>query len=587
MENFALIALARALGKAAEGMVVRRIVQHHARGFLLQARSARIPGLKILMNPASPMVYVSGTCPPVSAVTSEFLMVLRKHLNGARLVETLKPARERIVELTFKTTLPARELESVRLVLELFPNSPNLFLLDAGDRVLAALSPPHAKRGLRQYEAYRYPANGDGTRANSELDTEDIDFDEKAFLASPDYLVRTVPGTGPILAREIAHRCSAQDRGPLELLAEIMDGLDAPGPTAWVYTAAPLSEILRANDLAMLGRAVISPIELTSLRTSHSAQTYPGILEATRAVADEIESRTLLARAKTPLLRDIRRRKRKVETRRDRLTERERRFDKALELRKTAQLLAASGQDMDRRLETIQVRDYFTEDAGKREVRLDASKTLRENIDRMFKEYRKAERGLKMVGRQLKDAEAMRRRLEDQERRVEAIGDWNAWQARGGSTMRPEAEPARHSREKPSRRRRSGIWIDGHEVLFGRNGRENDELTFHVASADDFWLHVADYTGAHVIVRNPERADTLDSIVLERAAQLAAYHSQARNSGKVDVHYTRRKFVTKPRNAKPGLVRLREFETVTVEPRDWKAPESRSGDAIDETSLKT
>jgi predicted ribosome quality control (RQC) complex YloA/Tae2 family protein len=105
-------------------------------------------------------------------------------------------------------------------------------------------------------------------------------------------------------------------------------------------------------------------------------------------------------------------------------------------------------------------------------------------------------------------------------------------------------------------------------VLIGRNSRENDELTFRVAADHDFWFHVADYSGSHVIVRNPSGRGELEQPLLIRAAQLAAYYSQARNSSKVAVHYTQRKYVTKPRKARPGLVQLRQFHTVTVEPRD-------------------
>jgi predicted ribosome quality control (RQC) complex YloA/Tae2 family protein len=59
--------------------------------------------------------------------------------------------------------------------------------------------------------------------------------------------------------------------------------------------------------------------------------------------------------------------------------------------------------------------------------------------------------------------------------------------------------------------------------------------------------------------------------VLTKAAQLAAYFSQARNSSKVEVHFTQRKHVTKPRRAKPGLVRLVEFKSISVEPKNWLA----------------
>jgi predicted ribosome quality control (RQC) complex YloA/Tae2 family protein len=119
-----------------------------------------------------------------------------------------------------------------------------------------------------------------------------------------------------------------------------------------------------------------------------------------------------------------------------------------------------------------------------------------------------------------------------------------------------------------SRRFRS-LNIEGREILIGKGARENDDLTFHVATPEDFWFHVADYSGSHVVVRNPAKDKELDESVLLKAAQLAAYFSQARNSSKVEVHYTKRKQVTKPRRAKPGLVRLLEFKSVKVEPKNW------------------
>ena len=107
-----------------------------------------------------------------------------------------------------------------------------------------------------------------------------------------------------------------------------------------------------------------------------------------------------------------------------------------------------------------------------------------------------------------------------------------------------------------------------------------------MAAGDDFWFHVADYSGSHVIVRNPTKDPDLEKAVLLRAAQLAAYHSQARNSSKVEVHYTLRRFVSKPRRAKPGLVSLREFKSITVEPKNW-TPEQKSLDRSEAQRPKT
>ena len=43
---------------------------------------------------------------------------------------------------------------------------------------------------------------------------------------------------------------------------------------------------------------------------------------------------------------------------------------------------------------------------------------------------------------------------------------------------------------------------------------------------------------------------------------------EARKDPKVDVHYTQRKFLSKPKGSAPGLVRLSRFKNITVEPKE-------------------
>ena len=76
---------------------------------------------------------------------------------------------------------------------------------------------------------------------------------------------------------------------------------------------------------------------------------------------------------------------------------------------------------------------------------------------------------------------------------------------------------------------------DGMEILVGRTARDNDTLTFQIASQRDFWLHVAGCPGSHVIVRNPEGLPSLPRETLRFAAVLAARHSKARAAGQVSL----------------------------------------------------
>ena len=109
--------------------------------------------------------------------------------------------------------------------------------------------------------------------------------------------------------------------------------------------------------------------------------------------------------------------------------------------------------------------------------------------------------------------------------------------------------------------------VEGFEILVGRGDEENDHLTFDVADPDDVWLHVAGgAAGSHVVVRNPERLAALPPSVIERAAELAAWHSKARRASKVDVHVCRVRDVSKSRGMPPGQVQLARFDRVRVRP---------------------
>ena len=112
------------------------------------------------------------------------------------------------------------------------------------------------------------------------------------------------------------------------------------------------------------------------------------------------------------------------------------------------------------------------------------------------------------------------------------------------------------------------VELEGFEILVGKGDAENDRLTFGLAEPRDFWLHVAGPAGSHVVVRNPDALEELPRPVLERAAELAAWHSKARGArGKVEVHACRVADVKKPRGFAPGEVLLKRWEAVRVYPR--------------------
>jgi predicted ribosome quality control (RQC) complex YloA/Tae2 family protein len=128
------------------------------------------------------------------------------------------------------------------------------------------------------------------------------------------------------------------------------------------------------------------------------------------------------------------------------------------------------------------------------------------------------------------------------------------------------------SKGRPYRR----LEVEGFAVLVGKGDAENDRLTFEIADPRDWWLHVAGHSGSHVVVRNPDELAALPRPVLERAAELAAWHSKARGTGKVEVHVCRVADVSKPRGAPPGTVRLRRWTGLRVYPRDQGTEDTKA-----------
>ncbi|MGB3615219.1 MAG: NFACT RNA binding domain-containing protein [Elainellaceae cyanobacterium] len=110
----------------------------------------------------------------------------------------------------------------------------------------------------------------------------------------------------------------------------------------------------------------------------------------------------------------------------------------------------------------------------------------------------------------------------------------------------------------------------GFDILVGRNNRQNDELTFKVATEYDLWFHTQEIPGSHLLLRL-DPGTVAQEADLQRAADLAAYHSRARQSEQAPVVYTDLKHVYKPKGAKPGMVIYKQETVIWGHPQAGKA----------------
>ncbi len=123
-------------------------------------------------------------------------------------------------------------------------------------------------------------------------------------------------------------------------------------------------------------------------------------------------------------------------------------------------------------------------------------------------------------------------------------------------------ENARYNRRLPYRE----ILYKGFTIRIGRSARDNDELTLKYAHKNDLWLHVRDVPGSHVVVQH-RAGKPFPKEVIERAAELAAWHSARRTEALCPVLITEKKYVRKRKGDAPGLVVAERSRTIMVEPK--------------------
>ena len=230
-------------------------------------------------------------------------------------------------------------------------------------------------------------------------------------------------------------------------------------------------------------------------------------------------------------------------------------------------LLLANISTNERTADKVLLKDYYADGEPTIEVEIDEGKSLQQAAAESFSRYGKSKRAIDEIGSRLVHIDDELQKLEAKQARLEkTVAAGNEEELRTLAGPKPAAV-TRDKKKAPARLpgMRHYRSSDGYEVIVGRAARDNDTLTFRVARPNDMWLHAGDYPGSHVVVRNSSRKDIPHRTIIE-AAQLAAKFSQAGEDSKVIVHYTQRKFLSKPKGAAPGLVRMSTFRSITVAP---------------------
>jgi predicted ribosome quality control (RQC) complex YloA/Tae2 family protein len=572
MDNFLLQIVVNELGLRLGGHRVGGIYQIGATDLAIDFYAPNERWLMISTDPQRLAFYLTARNPKQSGdeprSDTAFVALARKHLGGSRLTAAEKLGYDRVVHLEFNVKDKDGKHTRRKLVAALTGRSANILLVE-DSRIIASLR-EHDETITQYVDPAPPPDKLDPFLCSAEK------LDELIAASGGDLAeaARGLIGFSPLYAREFAARAGLAS--PYEALRGLLGDLfeAPPKPTIYSPPAAPASAAASMDELKReIGRddfdLVLSPIELESL-SDRSALRFSGAVEAADAYFALVEERRRFFALKRKLRSHILSRLRQ---RRDLLNHLARDLDKFSNgevHQRYGELLLSNLRQAVKTGGGFQVTDFYDESQPLIEIPSAGIPTPQEAAEHYFKLARKARRGFEKVGERLPQVENEIAQLENHLAELEARVDAVALNTLAAqlNLPAPEKKPSQSAKKEVKipgvRRYRSS---DGYEIMVGRAGADNDNLTFRVAKSYDLWFHAADYPGSHVVLRNPQRKPVPPRAIAE-AAQLAAKFSQARTLPRAAVNYCERKYVTKMKGFAPGQVRLSSFKTLMVEPAE-------------------
>jgi predicted ribosome quality control (RQC) complex YloA/Tae2 family protein len=243
----------------------------------------------------------------------------------------------------------------------------------------------------------------------------------------------------------------------------------------------------------------------------------------------------------------------------------------AVRHRQDADILLANLHATRRGMSEIRLPDLYSEGNPERTIGLDPRRDGRENAEMLFDRARSLEDSRAMTEALLGESQGQMALLADLEPRLLAAASAEQVELlrpdlqQAGLLPRQAQRPAARTAPRKSEPFRRYVSAEGYPILVGKSNTDNDELTLRVANGNDLWLHVSEgFAGSHVVVRLPrEKSASLETLL--DAATLAMHFSKARGRGSVEVIYTPRKFVRKPKGMKPGAVTVERSRSVRVQ----------------------
>ncbi len=523
--------------------------------------------LVVSANASGARVCLSATEKEPAPVPPNFCMLLRKHLQGAEILEIRQHEFERIVEIDFHCTTDFSESKRT-LHCELMGKYSNVVLTEEG-RILGALKisalEDNAHRVLLAGAKYLYPepqdklscSDGAGMRSRLEnyLSNRPEGVDREGLAT---WIFENVAGLALPTAREIVRR--AEERAGC-LALTLSPSYDTP---IWEFVGGfcfgePCNPCLKENGG--------TPVDFFAFPVEGGTP-MPSLCKAEDEYFTRREGKKSFEDKKRKLENTLKAFKKKQTKKLQETLERLKEAEKAENYRVQGELLTANLYKIEKGMTSVELDNWYDEEGGKIKISLDGTLSPAKNAQRLFKIYNKHKRAKEILTPMLQKEEAeiaytesivsslslaeTETDLQEIQTELTDIGLLRAPKERAGGKKKAEI-PFRVFEK------------DGFTILAGRNNIQNDRL-LKEASPEDIWLHAQKYHSSHVIVVT--RGGQVRDELLLYAAEICAYYSDGREGDKIPVDYCKRKFVKKPSKSKAGFVTYTDYKTVLVTPKD-------------------
>ena len=520
--------------------------------------NAKTYRLLVSASASLPLVYLTDVNKPAPKVAPAFLMLLRKYIGTAKINNIFQMGLERILCFELEHLNELGDLSHKRMYIEIMGKHSNIIFTDENNKIIDSIKRISANMSsLREVLPGREYFLPEELKKKDLLNTGLEEFIE--ILKSKEYpLVKSVymnfAGISPLIAEEIILRASLLSQAPSTSLSELEY-------THLFHTIQNLLEDINAHNftpnIIYKGEEAI---EFSSINLySYEGKEYKGesFDSVSKMLYDFYSSREafVLNRQKSSNLRRI------VNTALERASKKYDLQEKQLQdadkkdiYRVYGDLLNTYGYSL-KGGESSFTTENFYDDNKEITIPLDKNKSAKENAKKYYDKYAKLSRTTKALSEEILKTKNDIEHLQSIQTALEVSSDDESL-----SQIRQELVDFGYIKKHSSAKKQKiashpyhYISSDGYDIYVGKNNYQNEELTFKVATGNDWWFHAKGIPGSHVILKSNNEEELPDR-AYEEAAALAAFYSKAKDADKVEVDYIQKKNIKKVAGAAPGFV---------------------------------